>query len=56
MKRHLWVVEYFVNGEWKPDYWGHSNRKGAREEARLMAMDMSNKTRVRKYIPQEETK
>lgn len=50
MKRYLWVVEHYKDGEWVASRLCYEAREEARNAAKD-ANDWGNKTRIRKYIP-----
>ena len=52
MKRYLWVIEFFIDGEWR----AYADAVcDTRVEARLRCAQIFGATRIRKYIPAEKS-
>lgn len=52
MKRSLWVVEWYENGDWVSSVWAGLTRKNAQEQQKQLRFASANKNmfRVRKYV------
>ena len=50
MKRYLWVVEVFEDGEWVPSAWFGFTRSLARIEQAEFREQGADKTRIVKYV------
>jgi len=54
--RHLWVVEVWGRGKWRPTTGVHRTRNGGRENLRYCRdtyRKPDDKFRLRKYVPAE---